>query len=127
MGEEMWVWTKGVNKQHPLRKVNDLQFILNLASYDENVWMFWVSFCGTQKEANEYEFMVKIACSEAKKAGRSEFLASGTMECISCDDMSHEEAKKKGVDVLFPKKLLDKAGKGEAENGLDFTLSIKKK
>ena len=95
--------------------------------------MFWVSFCGPQKGANEYEYTVKIASSEAKKAGRSEFLASGTTECISCD-MSHEEAKKKVVGVLFPHKLLDKAGKGEVENRLHWTLmdmeidlSIKKK
>ena len=126
MGEERWLWTKGIIKQHPLRKINDLQFIINWASYDENVRMFWVSFCGSQKGANEYEYMVKIASSVAKKAGRSEFLASGTRECISCD-MSHEEAKKKAAGVLFPKKLLDKAREGEVENRLEWTLSIKKK
>jgi len=130
MGVEQWFWTKGktnkLPKQHPLRKVNDLQFIFNWASYDENVGMFWVSFCGPQKGANEYEYTVKIASSEAKKAGRSEFLASATMKCISCD-MSHEEVKRKAAGVLFPEILLDKAREGGVEKRLDWTLTIKKK
>jgi len=130
LGEEWWLWSileKGITYQTPLRKVDDdLQFIFNRVSYDENVWMFWVSFCGPQEGANEYEYTVKIASSAATKAGRSEFLASATMECIPCD-MSYEEVKKKAAGVLFPQKLLDKAREGEVENRLEWTLSIKKK
>ena len=92
-----------------------------------NVTMFWISFCGPQKEANAYEYTVKIVSSTDWKAGRTKFLASGTRKCILCD-ISHEEVKKRAVAVLFPKDLLEEAYKGEDENKLLWwSLSIKKK
>merc|ERR1712242_285170 len=49
--------------QYPLKKVNNkLEFLYNWRYYDKNLTMFWISFCGTHKEAKEYEHTIKILC-----------------------------------------------------------------
>ena len=102
---------------------NDLQFIFNWRSYDAKVVMFWISLCGTPKEAKEYEYTVKIESSADSKAGRTKFLLTGTGECLSCD-VSHEEATEV---MLFPKDILKKASEGNDEKKLVWSLEIRKK
>ena len=107
-----------------LGKVNNGQeFLLNWKSYDAKATMFWISLCGTPKEAKEYEYTVKIESSADSKAGRTKFLLTGTGECLSCD-VSHEEATEV---MLFPKDILKKASEGHDEKRLMWRLVIQKK
>jgi len=116
------------NGSYPLTKVNnDLQFLFNWKDYDANAKMFWISLCGTQKEAKEYEYTIKIESSAEKKAGRVKFLLTGTGECLSCD-LSHEDVKQKPTEnrvMLFPRGILEKAAEGN-DNKLQWRLVIKK-
>ena len=107
-----------------LGKVNNGQeFLLNWKSYDAKAFMFWISLCGTPKEAKEYEYTVNIVSSADRKAGRLKFLLTGTGECLSCD-VSHEEATEV---MLFPKDILKKASEGNDEKKLVWSLEIRKK
>jgi len=112
----------------PFSKVNNnLQFLSNWEDYDTNAKMFWISLCGTPKQAREYEYTIKIKSSAEKKAGRSKFLLTGTGECLSCE-VSHEDVKKNATEVmLFPRGILKKAAEGQDEKKLEWTLVIKKK
>ena len=107
-----------------LGKVNNGQeFLLNWKSYDAKATMFWISLCGTPKEAKEYEYTVKIESSADRKAGRTKFLLIGTGDCLSCE-VSHEEATEV---MLFPKDILQKAAEGHDEKDIQWNLVIKKK
>ena len=106
---------------------NDLEFILNWAGYDKKITMFWISLCGTQKEAKEYEYTIKIESSADKKAGRTKYIIIATGDCLTCD-VSHEDVKKKPTEVmLFSSHILKKAAEGEDEKELEWTLVINKK
>ena len=115
--------------QHPLGKVHNIpEFILNWKSYDSNTTMFWISLCGTAKEAKEYEYTMLIESSAERKAGRrSKVLLMGRGECLSCE-VSHEDVKKKPTEVLiFSQGMLQKAAEGNDENKLEWRLAIQKK
>ena len=56
--------------------------------------MFWISHCGTQQEAKEYIYTIKIESYADEMAGRTQFLLTGTGECLSCE-VSHEDVKQK--------------------------------
>jgi len=108
--------------QHPL-KCNDLTFFINREHYNDELVMFWISFCGDQNEAEEYEYTIKIESSADKKAGRTNYLFSGTRKCVSCD-VSHEDMKKKKEAVFINKELLIKAAEGHDEKKLGYYLVI---
>jgi len=108
---------------YPLWKVdNDLMFIYNWSHFDSNLTMFWISFSGTQKEAEKYEYTLKILSS----ADGTKYHFSGSRKCMSCE-VSHEEMKKKGGALFLNKDLLETAG---IDNGqfldIDWSLVIKK-
>jgi len=128
LGEERWYGVElDWNGSCPLVN-NDLQFLVNWKDYDANAKMFWISLCGTPKQAKEYEYTIKIESSAEKKAGRVKFLLTGTGECLSCD-VSHEDVKKKPTEnrvMLFPRGILEKAAEGN-DNKLQWRLVIKKK
>ena len=109
-----------------LGKVNNGQeFLLNWKSYDAKATMFWISLCGTPKEAKEYEYTVKIVSSADRKAGRTKFLLIGTGDCLSVDE-SHEDVKKKATDVmLIPRSILKKSADGN-DNKFEWRLVLQK-
>merc|ERR1712226_1716324 len=113
------------NGYWPLSKVNnELEFLFNWKDYDSKATMFWVSLCGTPKEAKEYEYTVKIYSSAERKAGRAKVLLMGTGECLS-SEVSHEDFKKKETEVmLFPRSILKKAAEGHDEKKLEWSLVI---
>merc|ERR1711974_176370 len=108
--------------QHPLSKVNnDLEFMVNWKSYDANAVMFWISLCGTPKEAKEYEYTIKIESSADGKAGRIKFLLTGTGNCLA-SDVSHEDVQKNPKEVmLFSIDILERAAEGN-DKELEWTL-----
>ena len=135
LGQEKYYSTRiesldgvSISDQHPLTKVSsDLEFMLNWKSYDANSLMFWISLCGTPKEAKEYEYTIKIESSSDKKAGRTKLLLTGTGECLSCE-VSHEDVKTKTTNVLlFFQDMLKIAAEGNDENKLEWRLVIRKK
>jgi len=135
LGDE-WCFLTHINVQpniQPIGKVNnDLEFIFNWQSYDANSIMFWLTLCGSQEEAKQYEYTIKIKSSADLKAGRMKFLLTGTGDCLSCD-LSHEDVKKKKKKsaatevMLFPKDILRKAAEGHDEKQLQWNLMIQKK
>ena len=102
---------------------NDQEFFVNWKSYDAKATIFWISLCGTPKEAKAYEYTVKIESSADRKAGRTKFLLTGIGECLSCD-VSHEEATEV---MFFSKDMLKKASEGQDEKKLKWSLVIQKK
>ena len=120
------IWT--TYSQQPLGKVNnDLEFIINWRSYDANATMFWISLCGTQKKAKEYEYTIKIENSADNKAGRRKYILIAMGECLS-SEVSHEDVKMKPTEVMiFSKDILDKAAEGQDKNLLESRVVIKKK
>ena len=132
LGEECLFFTKKIiwttYSQQPLGKVNnDLEFILNWRSYDANATMFWISLCGTQKKAKEYEYTIKIENSADNKAGRRKYILIATGECLS-SELSHEDVKMKPTAVMiFSKDILEKAAEGHDEKNLEWRLVIEKK
>ena len=103
-----------------------LEFFSNWQHYDIHHTMFWISFCGTKKEAKEFEYTLKIVSSADKKAGRTNYLLTGTRECISCD-VSHEDVKRSGNALVLSKDMLAKAAEGNDENKLEWAFVITKK
>ena len=131
LGKERFYWTKkfwNTYIQLPLGK----QFIANWKNYNAKATMFWISLVGTPKEAEEYEYTIKIVSSVDEKAGRTKYLLIGTGDCLSCD-LSQEDVKKKkkmstATEVmLFPKDILQKAAEGHDEKYIQWNLVIKKK
>ena len=105
--------------QVPLVKVNsDLKFLINRRQYDENITMFWISLCGTQVEAEEYEYTIKIRHPTEQREDRK-YLFTGSRDCVSCD-VSHEDMKVKGEGLLLNNALLEKAAVENDGNFLKF-------
>ena len=100
------------------------EFLRNWTEIDKNHVMFWISYCGSQKEANNYEFKIKIQSSRDKKNGKETFLSKNTARCVSCE-LSVEDMKddKQGA-VVFSKRLLREAADGNNQL-LDYVLCIK--
>ena len=111
-----------------LGKVNNGQeFLLNWKSYDAKATMFWISLCGTPKEAKEYEYTVKIESAADRKAGREKYIFTGTRECMSCT-VSHEDVKKNAEGaLLFSRKMLEKEAEEDDEKKLRWKVVINKK
>ena len=117
------------NYVFPLIKINDLEFIINRKYYDTNVTMFWVSLCGTPKQAKQYEYTytIRVLSSADVKAGREKYILVGTGDCISCT-VSHEDVKKNAVGaLLFSRKMLEKEAEEDDEKKLRWTVVINKK
>ena len=87
--------------------------------------MFWISFSGGQREAEEYEYSLKIISSADKKAGRTKYLFTGSRQCVSCD-VSHRDMEKGKEALIIDKKLLLKASEGQDEKKLEYLLKITK-
>ena len=106
---------------------SDLKFFLNRMHYDTTFTMFWVAFCGTQMEADEYEYTIKIKNPTEQREDRK-YLFTGTRDCVSCD-VSHEDMKVKGDALLLNKALLERATFDKEGEFLkvDYCLVIKKK
>ena len=105
------------DQQQPL-KCDDLTFFVNQKHYNNDLMMFWISFCGSKKQAEEYEYTFKIESSADKKAGREKYLFYGSKQCVSCD-VSHEDMMKEVEALLVSKKLLRKAAEGNDEKKLE--------
>ena len=104
----------------PLRVVNDyydLKFFVNWKSYDVNTIMFWVSFSGTQTEAEDYEYELKIKNSSGNSYKDTYVpLFSGKRGCVSCDGSGEE----KGDVVFLNKALLERAACKNDGQTLEF-------
>jgi len=108
-------------------KCNNLTFFLNQLSGQDNLVMFWISFCGGQEEAEQYEYTLKIKSSAYRKAGRTVYLFTGSRQCMSCE-VSHEDMKKRKEAVLIDEKLLAKAAEGnDDKETLQYTVIVVKK
>ena len=113
----------GLNKmQYPL-KCKDLTFFMNGNDYNDDLMMFWISFCGTKKEAELYEYTIKIVSSAEKKAGRTQYLFTGSRRCVSCD-VSHKDMKKTTEALFVGKDLMRKAAEGHDEKRLQWRLIV---
>jgi len=122
LGQELKIWTSGHQciGFMPLGIVNnDLEFILNWAGYDKKITMFWISLCGAAKEANEYEFTIKL-----ENKAREKVLTTKTRMCLSCD-LSHDDVKKKATALLLSQEEMKEASE-DNEDKLYWTISIKK-
>jgi len=92
--------------------------------YNDELMMFWISFRGTSKEAEEYEYTIKIQSSADKMAGRTKYLFIGTRQCVSCD-VSHKDMKKTTEALFVSKDLMRKAAEGNKEKILEYELIVK--
>jgi len=120
----------GIKDTHwPLAKTdNGLEFFTYWKSYNKSLVMFWVSLAGTPKEAEGYEFSIKIR-SGIESDNTTKDLLTGGRECNSCD-LTHEDVMESGSALFLNRALLEKAaGNGHDRNKLViyWTLIIKKK
>ena len=103
----------------PLVKVNDLEFIVNAESYGENIVMFWISLNGSAKEANQFEYTLKLWNKDGTKIlalkkteclsaamSRDNVMRDATALLLTWDDMKKAETDEKRVNwsVLIQKK-----------------------
>ena len=106
-------------------------FFINKKQYNKTLTMFWISICGTQKEADEYEYTIKIENS-AKNRAKQINLFTGKRDCVSCDlsceEMKEKRWRKEGA-LFLNKDMLESAAMENDEQFLKFsyTLVIKKK
>ena len=106
-------------------------FFINKKQYNKTLTMFWISICGTQKEADEYEYTIKIENS-AKNRAKQIYLFTGKRDCVSCDlsceEMKEKRWRKEGA-LFLNKDMLESAATENNEQFLKFsyTLVIKKK
>ena len=86
--------------------------------------MFWISFSGSQGDANKYEYMLKIKSTEPQP----DYLFTGARRSVSCE-VSHKEMKEKSTALFIDKKLLQLAA-GRITNpdasNVKFRLMIKR-
>ena len=128
-GWSLHTFQDGLHKQVSLlgKVNNDLEFIINRECYDMNVTMFWISLCGTPKEAKKYEYTIMIKSAADRKAGREKYISMGTRKCMSCT-VSHEDVKKNAEGtLLFSRKMLEKEAEEDDEKKLRWTVVINKK
>ena len=85
--------------------------------------MFGVSFCGTQVDADEFEYTIKLKNPTEKRTDRR-YLFTGTRDC----DVSHEDMEVKGDSLLLNKALYERAALEKDERCLTFLwcLAIRK-
>ena len=100
------------------------KFFFNMKPYDANLSMFWISLVGTQVEANEYEYTVKIKKPTEQGEDRT-YLFPGSRDCMSCD-VSHEAMKEKGKALFLDRDLMERAT-DRNDGKMHYTLVIKKK
>ena len=121
----LWSADSGLHDiQGPL-KCHDLTFFINRKLYNDELIMFWISFCGDQKEAEKYEYTIKIESSADKNAGRTKYLFTGSRQCVSCD-VSHKDMMKEAEALFISNKLLMKAAEGHDGKRLEYKLIIVK-
>ena len=117
-------WTSSLCHDQDPFKLDDQIFFFNYLTEPGHA-MFWVSFCGSPKEAEEYEYSLKIISSADRKAGRTKYLFTGIRQCVSCD-VSHRDMEEGMEALIIDKKLLVKAAEGHNENELEINLKITK-
>jgi len=103
----------------PLGRVNDLEFIVNAESYGENIVMFWISLNGSAKEANQFEYTLKLW-----NKNRTKILALKTTECLSTT-MSHDNVVREATALFLTRDDLKKAETDE--KWVKWSVLIKKK
>jgi len=113
----------GLKKLQKTLKCKDLTFFINRNDYNDDLMMFWISFCGTKEEAELYEYTIKIVSSAEKKAGRTQYLFTGSRRCVSCD-VSHKDMKKTTEALFVSKDLMRKAAEGHSEKRLEYLLTV---
>jgi len=102
--ESKFEWTSKKGRGlFPLGKVNDLEFIFNRESYGQNIVMFWISLNGSAKEANQFEYTLKLW-----NKNRTKILALKTTECLSTT-MSHDNVVREATALLLTQDDLKKA------------------
>ena len=108
--------------QQPL-KYNNVTFFINTKHYNNELMIFWISFSGNPKDAEKYEYTIKIQSSADMTAGRTKYLFTGSWQCVSCD-VSHKDMMKEGEALFISKKLLKKAAEGHGEKKLEWKLIV---
>ena len=112
------------NTQKPLDAVdNDFKFFINFKSYDTTLTMFWISMCGTQMEAADYTYKLKIKNSTEKQA-KEMYIFSGKRDCVSCD-VYHEDMKEKKDALFINKALLERVAVENDGQYLKFSYTLK--
>ena len=117
LGQEFWIRTLTKGRGFiPLSKVNDFEFIVNRKSCgEEGIVMFWISLNGSAKEANQYEYTLKLWNKD-----RTKILALKSTKCLSVDMWRGNKA----MALLLSR---DDEKKAENNKELWLTLLIKKK
>ena len=117
LGQEFWIRTLTKGRGFiPLSKVNDFEFIVNRKSCgEEGIVMFWISLNGSAKEANQYEYTLKLWNKDITK-----ILALKSTKCLSVDMWRGNKA----MALLLSR---DDEKKAENNKELWLTLLIKKK
>jgi len=125
-------WSSFSSVQQPLT-YNNLTFFINIQTIKSyplsskgDIHMFWISFCGGETEAAEYEYTLKIESSEDKKDGGTKYLFTGTRQCVSCE-VSHEDMKDELEALLINKKLIEKAAEGNDEKKVEYRVIVTKR
>jgi len=102
---------------------SDLKFFMTQC-FDTNLTIIWISFAGTQVEAEEFSYTLKIRHPTERREGR-QYLFTGTRDCESCD-VSMKDMKAKGSALFLNKALLESACASK-ENEYRFRFVIRKK
>jgi len=110
---------------HQPLKCDSMDFYINQKYHSENLAMFWISFSGSQGDANKYEYMLKIKSTEPQP----DYLFTGARRSVSCE-VSHKEMKEESTALFIDKKLLHLAA-GRITNpyasNVKFRLMIKRR
>jgi len=99
---------------------SDLKFFMNWKCFDTNLTMVWISFAGTQVEAEEYDYTLKIRHPTERREDR-QYLFTGTRICESCD-VSREDMRVKGSALFLNKALLESASVSKEKDKFLFDL-----
>ena len=117
------IWRFGGNNMTFFINIQTIRYSVYPFSSKDKIHMFWVSFCGGETKAAEYEYILKIQSSEDKKDGGTKYLFTGTRQCVSCE-VSHEDMKEEMEALLINKKLV-KAAEGN-EKKVEYRVIINK-
>jgi len=102
---------------------SDFKFIIYFKRYETNLWMFWISICGTQAEAADHTYEFKIKNSTEKQA-KEMYIFSGKRDCVSCD-VYHEDMKEKKDALFINQALLERAAMENDGQFLKFSYALK--
>ena len=84
--------------------------------------MFWISISGTQIEAEDYAYTIKIMNS-AERRTKEMYPFTGKRGCVSCE-VSHEDMMKSGNAVFLNKVMLESAANENDGKSLKFECCL---